>query len=405
MLIIRNALLIVIFLSQLSLVFSQPSDYDLNTNYSINDMVIREQTTYFSLIDNNKGIQPPDVNSWISLEDYFNQLGYEQPLSTWSALTSYNKDDAVSHDGAMYFALVDNINIEPPATNAWTTGSPSGTSNIWEINSTYNVGDIVFHNEVMYVAINQNTGNEPPNISHWSSANDNTTPVSSPLIDPLASGLLSSTNEAFIRQQYVDFFGRKADTAGINYYNEKFVNGYTKAELVDEFVFSTEFQDKIAPVSRLYLAYFLRIPDTAGLEYWINEKLNGLSLEAISSSFAGSTEFNNRYGALNNADFIRLVYQNIFGRSADVAGFNYYLNLLDSGNLSRGAMMTSISESTENKATSLSEVRIISFYYGMLRRTPEQGGYDFWVAALDAGTEPKTLLDDFINSAEYQARF
>ena len=224
-------------------------------------------------------------------------------------------------------------------------------------------------------------------------------------IDPLASGLLSATNEAFIRQQYVDFFGREADTAGINYYNEKFTNGYTKAELVDEFVFSIEFQEKIAPVSRLYLAYFLRIPDTAGLEYWINQKLNGLSLEAISSSFAESAEFKNRYGALNNSDFIRLVYQNIFSRNADVAGFNYYLNQLDSGNLSRGAMMTAISESTENKATSLSEVRIISFYYGMLRRSPEQGGYDFWVAALDAGTEPKTLLDDFIKSAEYQARF
>ena len=225
------------------------------------------------------------------------------------------------------------------------------------------------------------------------------------IIDPLASGLLSSTNEAFIRQQYVDFFGRKADDAGINYYNEKFVNGYTKAELVNEFVFSKEFQEKIAPVSRLYLAYFLRIPDTAGLEYWINQKLNGWSLEVISSAFAESAEFNNRYGSLNNADFIRLVYQNIFNRSADVAGFNYYLNQLDSGNLSRGAMMTSISESTENIATSLSEVRIISFYYGMLRRTPEQGGYDFWVAALDAGTDPKTLLDDFIKSIEYQARF
>jgi len=304
---------------------------------------------------------------------------------------------------------------------------------------SYIVGDLVVSGIATYIAIEESTGQSPTNTTYWTDlsvvatalgipvevvptmstsdllalmpkdpppdANSSSGSGSNTNLDPLASGLLSSTNEAFIRQQYVDFFGRKADNGGIDYYNEKFNGGYTKAELVNEFVFSTEFQEKIAPVSRLYLAYFLRIPDTAGLEYWINQKLNGWSLEVISSAFAESAEFNNRYGALNNADFIRLVYQNIFSRSADVAGFNYYLNLLDSGNLSRGAMMTSISESTENKATSLSEVRIISFYYGMLRRTPEQGGYDFWVAALDAGTEPKTLLDDFINSAEYQARF
>ena len=306
----------------------------------------------------------------------------------------------------------------------------------WDASISYSTGKLVLVGGSTYVATQSvPANNTPPNSTYWKSLSEaaaeltmtpealaakpttevadllKTLPSAAPAsgsnnnLDPLASGLLSSTNEAFIRQQYVDFFGRKADNGGIDYYNEKFNGGYTKADLVNEFVFSTEFQEKIAPVSRLYLAYFLRIPDTAGLEYWINQKLNGWSLDVISSAFAESAEFNNRYGALNNADFIRLVYQNIFSRSADVAGFNFYLNQLDSGNLSRGAMMTSISESTENIATSLSEVRIISFYYGMLRRTPEQGGYDFWVAALDAGTEPKTLLDDFIKSSEYQARF
>ena len=75
MLIIRNALLIVFLLSQLSVVFGQPSDYDIDATYSIDEMAIENQITYFSLIDNNKGIRPPEDNSWISLEDYFNQLG------------------------------------------------------------------------------------------------------------------------------------------------------------------------------------------------------------------------------------------------------------------------------------------------------------------------------------------
>ena len=312
---------------------------------------------------------------------------FAQP-ATWDASTSYSTGALVIVDGSTYIATTNvDAGNTPPDTRYWksleeTAASLTMTTAALEALPTTEVA-------VLLATL--------PGAAPASGSNNN--------LDPLASGLLSSTNEAFIRQQYVDFFGRKADNGGIDYYNEKFNGGYTKAELVNEFVFSTEFQEKIAPVSRLYLAYFLRIPDTAGLEYWINQKLNGWSLEVISSAFAESAEFNNRYGSLNNADFIRLVYQNIFSRSADVAGFNFYLNQLDSGNLSRGAMMTSISESTENIATSLSEVRIISFYYGMLRRTPEQGGYDFWVAALDAGTEPKTLLDDFIKSSEYQARF
>ena len=312
---------------------------------------------------------------------------FAQPV-TWVSSTSYSTGALVIVDGSTYIATTNvDAGNTPPDTRYWksleeTAASLTMTTAALEALPTTEVA-------VLLATL--------PGAAPASGSNNN--------LDPLASGLLSSTNEAFIRQQYVDFFGRKADNGGIDYYNEKFNGGYTKAELVNEFVFSTEFQEKIAPVSRLYLAYFLRIPDTAGLEYWINQKLNGWSLEVISSAFAESAEFNNRYGSLNNADFIRLVYQNIFSRSADVAGFNFYLNQLDSGNLSRGAMMTSISESTENIATSLSEVRIISFYYGMLRRTPEQGGYDFWVAALDAGTEPKTLLDDFIKSSEYQARF
>ncbi|MBT3665921.1 MAG: DUF4214 domain-containing protein, partial [Opitutae bacterium] len=223
----------------------------------------------------------------------------------------------------------------------------------YKVTSPYNKGELVIVNSSdTYIALQPvPVGKSPPDSTYWVALADEaklqvissdelaklpstdvadilkTKPESPPTdssgggsntnLDPLASGLLSSTNEAFIRQQYVDFFGRKADTAGIDYYNEKFNGGYTKAELVNEFVFSIEFQEKIAPVSRLYLAYFLRIPDTAGLEYWINQKLNGWSLEVISSAFADSDEFKGKYGTLNNADFIRLVYQNIFNRTAD----------------------------------------------------------------------------------------
>ena len=221
-----------------------------------------------------------------------------------------------------------------------------------------------------------------------------------------ASGLSTASNEAFVMQQYLDFLGRDGDADGIAYWKGELDNGtLTRADCVNSFVFSEEFQAKVAPVSRIYLAYFLRIPDTGGLEFWINEKLAGKTISDISDSFAASTEFQNTYGSLNNADFVNLVYTNLFNRAADSGGFAYWKGQLDNGIDSRGTVMASFSESQENITLTESNIRVISFYYGMLRRAPDQGGYDFWVNELKIGKSPNDLINGFISSAEYQQRF
>ena len=220
------------------------------------------------------------------------------------------------------------------------------------------------------------------------------------------SGLTTASNEAFVMQQYLDFLGRDGDADGIAYWKGELDNGtLTRADCVNSFVFSDEFQAKVAPVARIYLAYFLRIPDTGGLEFWINEKLSGKTISDISDSFAASTEFQNTYGSLNNADFVNLVYTNLFNRAADSGGFAYWKGQLDNGIDSRGTVMASFSESQENITLTESNIRVISFYYGMLRRAPDQGGYDFWVNELKIGKSPNDLINGFISSAEYQQRF
>ena len=220
------------------------------------------------------------------------------------------------------------------------------------------------------------------------------------------SGLTSASNEAFVMQQYLDFLGRDGDAAGIEFWTAALDSGeQTRAECVNTFVFSEEFQTKVAPVSRLYLAYFLRIPDTAGLEFWINEKLAGKTLSEISNSFAESAEFQNTYGSLNNTDFVNLVYSNLYNRTADSAGFAYWKGQLDNGIDSRGTVMASFAEEKENLVLTESNIRVISFYYGMLRRAPEQAGYDFWVNEFQIGKSANELIEGFINSDEYQKRF
>ncbi len=98
---------------------------------------------------------------------------------------------------------------------------------------------------------------------------------------------------------------------------------------------------------RLYQAYFLRQSDAGGMEYWLGQSRAGLSLQAMSYNFEQSAEFLGRYGSLDNAAFISLVYRNVLCRSPDSDGFNYWLNLLNSGQLNRGELMVLFSESAE----------------------------------------------------------
>jgi hypothetical protein len=298
----------------------------------------------------------------------------------------------------------------------------------WNKSESYTHPSLVMYNSVSYLSLkNVDSGIEITNTEFWKTldqlvpteepAGQDSLPDSSTFADgvdaledppPLdtASGLTSATNEAFVMQQYLDFLGRDGDAAGIEFWTAALDSGeQTRADCVNTFVFSEEFQTKVAPVSRLYLAYFLRIPDTAGLEFWINEKLAGKTLSEISNSFAESAEFQNTYGSLNNTDFVNLVYSNLYNRAADSAGFAYWKGQLDNGIDSRGTVMASFAEEKENLVLTESNIRVISFYYGMLRRAPEQAGYDFWVNEFQIGKSANELIEGFINSDEYQKRF
>ncbi len=68
-------------------------------------------------------------------------------------------------------------------------------------------------------------------------------------------------------------------------------------------------------------------------------------------------------------------------------------------------MMIGFSESAEYKDLMSSEVYVTMMYMGMLRRGPEQGGFDFWVNYLDTGNSGLALINGFLNSEEYANRF
>jgi ELWxxDGT repeat protein len=210
----------------------------------------------------------------------------------------------------------------------------------------------------------------------------------------------------FAMQQYRDFLGREGDAGGIAFYtNQIDSTAMTRAQALESFFNSAEFQGSVAPVVRLYYAYFLRFPDYQGLTFWADYYRAGHSLAEISDHFAASPEFIATYGALDNGQFVTLVYNNVLGREPDAGGYAFYKGHLDSNTMTRGEVLLAFSESSEYAATSFNMVYVTMMYAGMLRRHPDESGFEFWVGYINQGNSGLELINGFLDGPEYRARF
>ena len=100
-------------------------------------------------------------------------------------------------------------------------------------------------------------------------------------------------------------------------------------------------------VLRLYWAFFNRDPDSGGASYWIDLFDDGATIDEIAFSFAGSDEFSNTYGDTVDRQFVKIVYNNVLGRSPDADGFDYWIGLLAEPTISRVDVVRWISASSE----------------------------------------------------------
>ena len=94
-------------------------------------------------------------------------------------------------------------------------------------------------------------------------------------------------------------------------------------------------------VTKLYIATFKRAPDSAGLNYWVKE--SNLQLEGIASSFFDQDETKAQYPTTStNTDFINAIYQNLFNRTPDTDGFNYWLGEIDGARVEKSLFILAV---------------------------------------------------------------
>jgi hypothetical protein len=146
----------------------------------------------------------------------------------------------------------------------------------------------------------------------------------------------------------------------------------------------------VQQILELYIAFFNRVPEADGLVYWIDQVAAGMSISAIAESFySAALQYSSISGYTNSmtdADFIKIVYKNVLGRSSvDESGMNYWSSSLATGKETRGSLVVTILNSahsfkgdpTYGKVADLLDNRLLAANYfaviqGLNYKTPSE---------------------------------
>ena len=172
------------------------------------------------------------------------------------------------------------------------------------------------------------------------------------------------SNELFVDTLYATLFDRQGDTVGRDHWvdeldgsrlREMVIYGFLKSQeftalavsyAVDDFNSDDEAAYQVrAFVERGYISSLGRQPDTVGFEQWVT----GLTNQTYSGADVARAFFlGPEYAAKNTSDsqFISACYQTFFGREADAAGLQGWLDHLSLGN-TRSSVIDGFSQSAE----------------------------------------------------------
>lgn len=141
----------------------------------------------------------------------------------------------------------------------------------------------------------------------------------------------------------------------------------------------------VAAVQELYVAYFGRPADVAGLDYWTNVvEAEGGKLTAVSAAFAKEKEYTDLFAGKTNAQIIDTIYTNMFGHAADAAGRTYWVDLLTAGTVSVDTIVAEVAKGAQGTDNTAVENKVVgaTAFTAALDTAAEQAGYSGAAAAV-----------------------
>ena len=235
----------------------------------------------------------------------------------------------------------------------------------------------------------------------------------------------------FVREHYLDFLSREPEagepwSAVLN--NCSDVNNNPACDRLTvsaAFFGSPEFQLKGYYVYRFYKVASNRLPTYAEMVVDMRSVTGQTPAEvfqkkaAFAIAFVQRPEFAIQYAGVSNSNYVAI----LLARYAltDITTFDPanpdgvtkvrltmsdLINQLGSGALTRAQVLRAIADSDEVLNLEFNKAFVAMQYYGYLRRTPEDAGYNAWLNYLNTHpTDSRTMVNGFMNSVEYRLRF
>jgi uncharacterized protein (TIGR02145 family) len=143
-------------------------------------------------------------------------------------------------------------------------------------------------------------------------------------------------------------------------------------------------------ITQIYVATFNRAPDAGGLNFWANA--SGLTIEQIAKEFFKAPETQRKYPeGTTDAAFVNTIYQNVFGRDAEQAGIDYWVNVLGNGWRTRDQMIMTVIEGARNKDLQVLQNKTeVGLYYAEEVGENHVDGYKFSLANIT--DDPATVF-------------
>jgi hypothetical protein len=246
--------------------------------------------------------------------------------------------------------------------------------------------------------------------------------------DAVTSGNAIDTPEYFVRQHYLDFLGREPDESGFNFWSDQIDSCGSDAACIERrtinvsaaYFLSIEFQQTGGLVDSLYRASYGRRPlfaefmpdaQTVARDVIVGNGDWARQLETNKQMFVDAwmqrPEFRAAYDGLTNAAYVERLIGNT-RVSFSPGERDALVNGLESGALTRTAVLRQITEDDRFVSAKRNEMFVMMEYFGYLRRDPDASGYQFWLNKLNqfgGNFEQAELVKAFISSIEYRQRF
>ncbi len=220
----------------------------------------------------------------------------------------------------------------------------------------------------------------------------------------------------FVRQQYLDFLGREPDPPGFAAW-VSLINSCTpgdtscdRVHVSEAFFESEEFQERGYFIYRFYSVSFGRkptyaefAPDLARVSGFLDVNQLEAAKVAFIADFMARPAFVTIYGSLNNTQYVDTLLSTA-GVTFSASARQALIDGLNGGTLTRAQVLRQIVVSPQVAQKFFNEAFAVMEYFGYLRRDPD-ALYLNWIALLNSGASPRTMVSGFVNSIEYRQRF